>query len=312
MKDRGCGEPWLCDGVHAWPWHAVALTTSAQRLTPIPHDGVAEYPEQAALARDGLVSIRPHQHALEPSPLLRDGPVPAPPQRVLHGPQLLAEPLGHRLAPDRALSLPRFTTDRRKAEKVESLRCALRTPRAPFDGEAAQLAQARFLRMPLQIALSPTCPQCSPAPVGGVPVCDAHDAIVGVAHDAPIAACVLPPPSVGPQGQDLVPVDMRRHGAHTAPLGGPFLLRVPWSFFQHARVPPLLHVAHDALGPHPLRAALHQPGVVQRVQEPTEVRLKPPVAMALLQAHRHRLERLMGAATRSTSLVQLGKNTSLV
>jgi hypothetical protein len=45
--------------------------------------------------------------------------VHAPPQRVFHGPQFLAEPLGHRLAPDRALSVPRVTTEMRKAEKVE-------------------------------------------------------------------------------------------------------------------------------------------------------------------------------------------------
>src|SRR5207247_5195861 len=63
MKDMGFGEPLLCDGVHAWPCHPVALTASAQRLTPIPHDCVAEYPEQAAIARDGIVSIMPQQHA---------------------------------------------------------------------------------------------------------------------------------------------------------------------------------------------------------------------------------------------------------
>src|SRR5262245_55034826 len=90
MKDMGFGQPVLCDGVHAWPCHPVALTASAQRLTPIPHDGVAEYPEQAAIARDGIVSIMPQQHAFEPSPLLRDGPMHAPPQRVFHGLQFLA------------------------------------------------------------------------------------------------------------------------------------------------------------------------------------------------------------------------------
>ena len=266
MQDMGFGEPVLCEGVHAWPCHPVALTASAQRLTPIPHDGVAEYPEQAAIARDGIVSILPQQHAFSPSPLLRDGPVHAPPQRVVHGLQFLASPLGNRLAPDRELSVPRFTPDMRQAEKVASLRCALSPPLAPFDCEASTLDQPRFLRMQLQIALSHTFPQCSPEPFGVVPVCEAHDAIVGVAHDDHLSACILPPPSVGPQVQDIVQGDMRRQGAHTAPLGCPFLLRVPLSFFQHARVQPLLPVAHDALVPNPMRDALHQPCVVNRVK----------------------------------------------
>ena len=82
---------------------------------------------------------------------------------------------------------------------------------------------------------------------------------------------------------------------------GPLLLRVPWPFFQHARVPPLLHVAHHALVPKPLRDALYPPGVVHRGKAPTDVRIKHPVDMALLTAHRHRIERIMGAAPRATS-----------
>jgi hypothetical protein len=49
-------------------------------------------------------------------------------------------------------------------------------------------------------------------------------------------------------------------------LGCPCLRRVPLSFFQHARVQPLLHVAHDALVPNPMLDELHQPCVVNRVK----------------------------------------------
>ena len=109
MKDMGFGQPLRGEGIHARPCHPVALTASAQRLTPITHDCVAEYPEQAAVTRHSIVSIMPQQHAFQPGPLLRDRPVHAPPQRVFHGLQFLAEPLGNRLAPDRKLSVPRFT-----------------------------------------------------------------------------------------------------------------------------------------------------------------------------------------------------------
>jgi site-specific DNA recombinase len=57
-------------------------------------------------------------------------------------------------------------------------------------------------------------------------------------------------------------------GSDTAPLGCPFLLRVPLSFFQHARLQPLLHGAHDALVPNPVLDALQQPYVVDRIKRP--------------------------------------------
>jgi hypothetical protein len=95
------------------------------------------------------------------------------------------------------------------------------------------------------------------------------------------------------------------------PLGGPFFLRVPWPRFQHACVQPLLSVAHDALVPQPMRDALHQPCVGHRVKDPTDVRSKHPVDLAFRTAHRHRSERLMGAAARSQSRGEAA-NVSLV
>jgi hypothetical protein len=158
----------------------------------------------AAMARDARGSIRPPQPACPPSPRLRDGPGQAPPPRVLHGLQWPAAPLGQCLAPDRALAVPRFATARRKAEHVDRPRLSLSTPLAPFDCEASQLDQPRLLRMQRSLDLAHTCPPCSPAPFGLIPVCEAHDASVGVAPAAHSPACVLPPPSVGPQGQDVV------------------------------------------------------------------------------------------------------------
>ena len=41
--------------------------------------------------------------------------------------------------------------------------------------------------------------------------------------------------------------------------------------------------------------------MVARIQDPTDVRIPHPVDMALRKAHRHRVARIMRAATRSTS-----------
>src|ERR1700751_3996484 len=43
------------------------------------------------------------------------------------------------------------------------------------------------------------------------------------------------------------------------------------------------------------------------IEEPTDVRIKHPVDIALLNAHRHRIERIMWAATRSKSIGESAK-----
>jgi hypothetical protein len=90
MQGMGFGPPVRCEGAPARPCHPVALPASAPRLTPRTQAGVAAYWEQAPMARHGLVSLVPQQHALQPGPRLRDGPGPAPPPRLLHGLQLPA------------------------------------------------------------------------------------------------------------------------------------------------------------------------------------------------------------------------------
>jgi hypothetical protein len=90
MQDRGLWQPLLCECVHARPGHPVALTASAQRLTPLTPDGIAAYREQTAMARHGIVALGPQQHAFQPGALLRDRPVQAPPPQVVDCLQFLA------------------------------------------------------------------------------------------------------------------------------------------------------------------------------------------------------------------------------
>jgi hypothetical protein len=146
------------------------------------------------------------------------------------------------------------------------------------------------------VALAPTVPPCSPEPFGVVPVFAAADDVSGVAHDEDLPPCLLTPPSVSPEVQAVRPVDVRRHGAHPAPLAGPFHRRGPWPCCPPARVPPWLPVVHDALVPPPLRAELHQPCGGDRLHAPTAVRLTHPVAGARRDAPRHGLQGLLWAA----------------
>jgi len=301
MPEMGCWQPWRGEGVQARPGPPVALTASAPRLTPSTPDGLAAYREPTASARHGSVSLVPPPQAFQPGARRRERPGQAPPPRGFDGVPCRAEPPSHRLAPDRQLPGPRLTASRRKPAHVDGRRCALSPPLTPCSRPAPTLEPPRRLRLQRQIDLAQTCPPCAPAPFGGVPVCAADAAVVGVPHDDALPPGGLTPPAVGPEVQDGRPVDVRRPGAHTAPLGCPFPRRVPWSCFPHARWPPCLPGAHDARVPHPRRDARHQPGVVDRLKAPTDVRLTHPVDVALLEAHRHGIQGSMGAAAGATS-----------
>jgi hypothetical protein len=61
-------------------------------------------------------------------------------------------------------------------------------------------------------------------------------------------------------------------------------------------------MAYDAPVPHPVLDELHPPRVVDRLKEPTDVDIEHPVAVALLDSHRDRIERIMRAAARSASV----------
>jgi hypothetical protein len=109
MHDVGYGQPVLCEGVHAWPWHVMALTASAPCLTPLLPAGVTEASEQFAVTRHGIIiPIVPQEHAFQPGALLWAGPMHTPP-RVSDGVQCLAKPRRNRLAPDCQRPVPRFT-----------------------------------------------------------------------------------------------------------------------------------------------------------------------------------------------------------
>jgi hypothetical protein len=110
----GFWPPLLGEGGQARPCHPVALTASAQRLTPRTPDGLAAYREPTAMARHGIVARGPQPHALPPGALRRERPGQALPQRVLDCGPFLAEPPSNRRAPDRQRPVPRLTAGRRQ------------------------------------------------------------------------------------------------------------------------------------------------------------------------------------------------------
>jgi hypothetical protein len=122
--------------------------------------------------------------------------------------QLLAEPLGDCLAPDRKLTRPRLTAYVRQAEKVKGLRFALPTPLAPFACPAPKLDEARFVRVQFEVKPVEACPQVAQKLLGVVFVLEADDEIVTVPHDDDVTPCVPAAPLRRPEVKDIVQVQV--------------------------------------------------------------------------------------------------------
>src|SRR5262250_3698214 len=120
------------------------------------------------MARHPIIPIVPREYTLEPCPKLPDGPVHPCTQGLFDLLQLLAEPLGDCLAPDRKLTRPRLAAYVRQAEKVEGLRFALTTPLAPFACPTPKLNEARLLRVQFKVEPVESLPQVASKLLGVV------------------------------------------------------------------------------------------------------------------------------------------------
>src|SRR5262245_43020296 len=277
----------------------MALTAPSKRLTPIAEDTFAKHPQHAHVARHSIIPIMPRQHTLEPCPKLPDGPVQPLPQGLFDLLQLPAEPLGDRLAPHRKLARPRLATDMREAEKVKGFRFPLATSLAPVTCPTPELNEARLVRVQFEVKPVEACPQVAQKLLGVVFVLEADDEIVTVSHEDDLAQCVPAAALGSPEVKDIVQVQVRQEWTCATPLRRPFVLLSPVPILQHARLEPLAKLADDALGPNPVLDKLPQPFVVHRIIKAPNVGIEYPVDVALFNADRDGIQRMVRAASRA-------------
>src|SRR5262249_42605165 len=148
------------------------------------------------------------EDTLEPCPKLPDGPVPPLPQGLFDLLQLLAEPFGDRLTPDRKLARPRLTAYVRQAEEVEGFRFSLATPLAPFVCPTPKLNEARLVRVQCEVKPVEAFPQVAQKLRGVVFVLEADHEVVTVPHDHDVSPCVPAAPLRRPEVKDIVQVEV--------------------------------------------------------------------------------------------------------
>src|ERR671918_231214 len=109
---------------------------------------------------------------------------------------------------------------------------------------------------------------------------------------------LLPPPPVSPEVERVVQVHVGQERRYAAPLGRAFFTPRPRPVLQHAGIEPFLDQPHDALVRNPMLDELHQPPVVDGIEEPTDVGIEHPVHLPRQQSRIERIQRMMRAASR--------------
>src|SRR6266545_2906714 len=296
MTNMGNRKPARTQTHHALPRHEGGLAAPHQRGTPASDQCVAKRMEARRVPRHPIVTGVPHHDRAQVGPLFRNGRVHASPQFGGHLLQLRMPLPPHRLAQYREPTRPRLAAAMREAEEVERLRFPIATASPIPVGTATELDEARLVGMQRQTEPREPLAQVREKADGFLPMFESDDEVVSKPDDDDVALRLPRSPSLGPEVEDVVEIDVGQQRTDTAALHRPHLTPHSLPLLQHARPQPLLDEAHDAPVRNTVLDEADEPFVVQRVEEPPNVRIEHPVHAPRFDADRERIHRLVCTA----------------
>jgi len=173
--------------------------------------------------------------------------VPAPHQLDLQLFELGAHPVGPCVPPQLELATAAAAADVPQPQEVEGLRLAEPAPSPVLRCKAAELDQARLLRMQCQRKLRQSSSHVVPEALRISLVLEADDDIVRVAYDDHVALGFPPPPLLGPQVEGVVEIDVGKQRRDHRALPRSHLPRHHDPVFQDPDLQPFLDQAQHPL-----------------------------------------------------------------
>jgi hypothetical protein len=269
VADAGGREPGVEQGPHAAPWQVIALTTPAQNSPPHQTDRVTEGANRRAIHRHAVITHVPENNRAQITTNRWDGLVHTSFQFGLHRLELRLPPLAHRLAQHREPTLARLPATMREAEEVESTRGTPIVTTAPILPRiAAKLDQSRLLGVQFQTKAREAFTQLGEELLSLDPMLEPNYKVIGPTHDDHISARLLVSPSLDPQVEHIVQVDIGLEWANTAALNRTDLTAYSLAILKHTGGEPFLDQPHDALIRYTMLDELYEPRVLQRIEEP--------------------------------------------
>ena len=218
MTDVRGRQPPGKQGLHTTPGQVIALTATTQHPPPQATDRETEGTDRGTVHRHAVVTDVTENNRTQIGAHGLDGFVQAMPELGFDLSQLPLPPRTHRLAQHREPALTCLPATMREAKEVEGLRCSSATAiLSVFPRMAAELDQSRLLGVQLQAKAREPLTQLGEEPLGLDSMLEPDDEVVRETHYDDIAARLLPSPSLDPQVEHVVQVDIGQEGLTLPP-----------------------------------------------------------------------------------------------
>src|SRR2546421_7809192 len=126
--------------------------------------------------------------------------------------------------------------------------------------------------------------------------------VIGKPDDDHVALGLSLSPLLDPQVQHVVKIDIGQQRRDTPALNRTDLTGYPFAVLQHARIEPFLDQSNHAPVRYPVLQELHQPFMLQRIEEALKVGVEHPLHHLLPHSVGHSVQRLMLVPPRPESV----------
>ena len=276
MANASRGKPPRDETLHAAPGQMVTLTATAQHRPPQVAHCRAKGAQRRTIHRHPVVAEVTQQDRAQVCSLFPNGRVHASPQFFFQSSQLGLPPLPHRLSQHREVSLSGFPATMRETQKVKRLRFAVASVSSVLLRIAAKLDDSRLVGMQLQSELREALAQFRQKPLCFMTMLEARNEVISKTDEDHLSVRLLLSPSLDPEVEYIVQIDIRQQWADAPTLHGSYLTLDSLALLQHASVQPFLDQTHDAPVGYAMLDEPHQPSVIESVVKPPDVGIEHP------------------------------------
>ena len=298
VKNAWGGKPMLDEPAHPRPSDVLCVTAPRRRAMPEPGKAEPEQSKRRTVNGHTIVAGVPTRRPDPASYSPKGSGVQAPPQRGLELAQLRLQLLPDRLSHYREPAVLLLPADVREAEEVEGLRLPLAAAPSALGRERARTRSdasspgAAPDRTSQNARAAP--PGTARRPLGtGTPRRSRQHNARRSRRRAPASSAI-----VHPEVEDVVQEDVGQERRYAPPLWRPLLTPCPLPVLQHPGVEPFVDQAQEAPVCDPVLDELHQPTVVDGIEEPRMSASSTQFTCFVWIPSVQRIQRIMRAASR--------------
>src|SRR5271155_2097438 len=219
MAEPSGREPGVEQRPHATPRQVIALTAPAQDSPPDLTDRATEGTDRRAVHRDAVVTHVTENHRTQVLANLGDGVVQACFKFGFHRLELRLPPFAHRLTQHRKAALACLPATVREAKEVKASGCApIPAILSVAPRTASKLDQPRLLGVQFQPEAREPFTQLRKEPLGLDSMLEPNDEVIRKTYHDDITASLLLSPSLGPQVEHIMKVDIGQQRANATAL----------------------------------------------------------------------------------------------